>query len=178
MGYTKDKLDAIIDRIMREIFSKVRGISRRELVQTQYDRDFLARKNHVQRIKKDYEKAVKELKCLQDEIVKSLTGESEFSPQMLKVAIGAQEDKCFTLSKTLREAEQELENCEEILLGIAEKHREIISWAEANDNADIAAKKNIVSHIIDKVTVYRDYELKVELNISVEQFLDTIEYRA
>ena len=177
-GYTKDKLDAIIDRIMRDIFSKVRGISRRELVQTQYDRDFLARKNHVQRIKKDYEKAVKELKCLQDEIVKSLTGESEFSPQMLKVAIGAQEDKCFTLSKTLHEAEQELENCEEILLGIAEKHREIISWAEAYDNADIAAKKNIVSHIIDKVTVYRDYELKVELNISVEQFLDTIEYRA
>lgn len=177
-GYTKDKLDAIIDQIMRDIFSKVRGISRRELVQTQYDRDFLARKNHVQRIKKDYEKAVKELKCLQDEIVKSLTGESEFSPQMLKVAIGAQEDKCFTLSKTLHEAEQELENCEEILLGIAEKHREIISWAEAYDNADIAAKKNIVSHIIDKVTVYRDYELKVELNISVEQFLDTIEYRA
>ena len=177
-GYTKDILDGIIDQIMREIFSKVRGISRRELVQTQYERDFLAKKNHVQRMKKDYEKAEKDLQCLKNEIVKELTGESEFSPQMLKEAIEAQEAKRQSLSIALCEAEKELENCEEILYGIAERHRELMSWADAYDSADIAAKKNIVSHIIDKVTVYRDYELKVELNISVEQFLDTIEYRA
>ena len=97
---------------------------------------------------------------------------------MLKEAIEAQEAKRQSLSIALCEAEKELENCEEILYGIAERHRELMSWADAYDSADIAAKKNIVSHIIDKVTVYRDYELKVELNISVEQFLDTIEYRA
>lgn len=127
-------------------------------------------------MKKDYEKAEKDLKCLKDEIVKSITGESEFSPQMLKGAIEAQEEKCYVLSTALHEAEKELENSEALLLGIAEKYRDIISWADAYEQADIPAKKMIVSHIIDKVTVYRDYELKIELNISVEQFLDTIEY--
>ena len=82
------------------------------------------------------------------------------------------------MSVALHEAEKELENSEALLLGIAEKYRDIILWADAYEQADISAKKMIVSHIIDKVTVYRDYELKIELNISVEQFLDTIEYRA
>lgn len=43
------------------------------------------------------------------------------------------------------------------------------------NNADIAAKKMIVSRIIDRVDMYRDYEIKITLNISIEQFLNSIE---
>lgn len=36
-------------------------------------------------------------------------------------------------------------------------------------------KKMIVSHLIDRVDVSRGYDIKITLNISVEQFLETIE---
>ena len=39
----------------------------------------------------------------------------------------------------------------------------------------MATKKMVVSHLIDRVDIFRDYEIKITLNISVEQFLNTIE---
>ena len=43
------------------------------------------------------------------------------------------------------------------------------------NNADMAAKKMIVSRIIERVDMFRDYEIRITLNISIEQFLNTIE---
>jgi hypothetical protein len=39
----------------------------------------------------------------------------------------------------------------------------------------VATKKMICGYIIKKVTVSRDYQLKVEFNITVEQFLNGID---
>ncbi len=36
----------------------------------------------------------------------------------------------------------------------------------------MAAKKMIVSHLIERVDVFRGYKLKIRLNISIEQFFN------
>ena len=61
------------------------------------------------------------------------------------------------------------------LLAVSEKFDDMLEWAAMYNNADIAAKKMIVSRIIDRVDMYRDYEIKITLNISIEQFLNSIE---
>lgn len=66
-------------------------------------------------------------------------------------------------------------NAENNLLAVSEKFDDMLEWAAMYNNADIAAKKMIVSRIIDRVDMYRDYEIKITLNISIEQFLNSIE---
>lgn len=46
----------------------------------------------------------------------------------------------------------------------------IISWAEMYDTASVEAKKMIVSCLIKRVEVYRDYKLHIDFNIDFEQF--------
>mgnify|MGYP003411812616 CR=1 FL=1 len=48
---------------------------------------------------------------------------------------------------------------------------DMLEWAFAYDNASMSAKKMIVSHLIERVYVFRDYRLKVKFNMSIEQFL-------
>ena len=46
----------------------------------------------------------------------------------------------------------------------------IISWADMYDSASMESKKMIVSCLIRRVEVYRDYRLHIDFNIDFEQF--------
>ena len=49
-------------------------------------------------------------------------------------------------------------------------HNFIISWADMYDSASMESKKMIVSCLIRRVEVYRDYRLHIDFNIDFEQF--------
>lgn len=62
--------------------------------------------------------------------------------------------------------------CEEaVIVSIGEHYDEFLKCSDAYDTASISAKKTIVSRIIDRVDILRDYQLKIKLNISIKQFL-------
>ena len=174
-GYTVHKVDDTIDAFVRSILEKVRGINREEVIKAQNKTEIEARKRHIKELSQDCEKAESELRRLQSEIIKSLTGESVFTPEMLKPVIEAQERKYAGLKKALREAESELRDSENNFTALAEKFDTVLEWAAMYDNAEIAAKKMIVSRIIDRVDLNAGYDINIKLNISIEQFLNTIE---
>lgn len=174
-GYTVYKVDDTIDAFVRNILARVKAVDRGELIRARNQADILSRRNHVKQLFQAATKAENELQRLQGEIVKALIGESAFTPEMLRPAIEAQERKYAALMTEYKEAEADLHDSENNLLALSEKFDNMLQWAYLYDNADIAAKKMIVSRIIDRVDMYRDYEIRITLNISIEQFLNTIE---
>lgn len=174
-GYTVNKVDDIIDAFVRDILARVKAVDRSEVIRARSQADILSRKNHVKQLYQEASKAESELQRLQGEIIKSLTGESAFTPEMLRPVIEAQERKYADLMTAYKEAETDYYDAENNLLAVSEKFDDMLEWAAMYNNADIAAKKMIVSRIIDRVDMYRDYEIKITLNISIEQFLNSIE---
>ena len=57
-----------------------------------------------------------------------------------------------------------------MLQSLNAQYDDIISWAELYDTASIEARKMIVSCLISRVEVYRDYKLHIDFNIDLEQF--------
>lgn len=51
----------------------------------------------------------------------------------------------------------------------------LVECARAYDNATIAARKMIISQLIERVDVYRDYRLKVTFRINMRQLIDALE---
>ena len=51
------------------------------------------------------------------------------------------------------------------------QHDEILSFADLYDSAGIEAKKMVVSAMIRRVEVSRDYKLKIFFNFNLDQFL-------
>ena len=94
---------------------------------------------------------------------------------MLKAAMEKQERKIVELTASIKQAEEELNNAEESIYEIGDKFSDLMTWADLYDKADIHQKKMLISRIIERVDVYRDYDLKITMHISVEQFLNSIE---
>ena len=177
-GYTVEKLDRMVDAIIRGIFSKVKAIRREELLSIRYADERKAEEVCYAKMKADYEKAEVELKKLKDEIVKSVMGESAFSPELLTAAIQTQEQKCTQLRAAYLSAEKVKADSETHNASIAEKYDELLQWSEAYDKANMSTKKIIVSRMVDRVEVCRGYQLTIQLNISVEQFLISLDLAA
>lgn len=170
-GYTVGKLDAMIDLIIRGIFSRVQSLNRSEIVATCCQNDMTAKKALLVKSQKDLKKAEQDLQNLQNEVIKAVNGESSFAPETLNAIIRQQEQKCSELRVICAAAESEIENSEAEAVNISQKYDEILEWSAVYENASTSAKKVIVSNLIERVDVYRGYKLKVKLNISVEQFL-------
>ena len=174
-GYTVSKLDGIIDSIVRNIFSRVKNIGREDVLNACYYHETSSKRSFVQGLQREVDRADTELQKLKAEIVKALTGQSAFTPELLSSAIKEQESKCAELRGTLSMAEMELKNNEAQMEKLGQKYETLLAWSAAYENASMSAKKIIVSQMIERVDVYRDYHLKLKLNISVEQFLVSLE---
>lgn len=175
-GYTVHKVDNIIDTFIRSILEKVQAVDREELLTRQNQAEMSALKQHVSELRSASTKAAEDLKTLQGEIIKALTGDSVFTPEMLKPAIEAQERKYAETCQALREAEAKMNDSEKNLRNLTEQFDSVLEWASMYDSANIAAKKMIISHMVERVTVCTGYEISVKLKISIEQFLNTIEF--
>lgn len=174
-GYTVEKLDAMIDSIIRGIFSRVRSLNRKDVVNACVSNDLNAKKAFLRKAQKDYEKAEKDLQRLKSEIVNALTGASAFSPELLNNVIQEQSQRCEELRTALNEAEKDYAESDSQLEVRSQQYDDLLEWSAAYETASMSAKKVIVARMIERVDVYRGYQLKLKLNISVEQFLVSLE---
>lgn len=171
-GYTVEKLDAIIESIVRDIFSRVQDLKREDVLAICSRSELDEKKALLRKTQKDCERAERDLLKLKGEIINALKGESAFSPELLNDVIQGQEKRCEELREAQRRAEEELEESQTQTERIARQYDDLLEWSAA---FSISAKKVIVSRMIERVDVYRDYRLKLKLNISLEQFLVSLD---
>lgn len=174
-GYTARKLDGVIEALMRDIFSRVQRLTREEVLDACYRTQLQERQGVAKKIRSDYNKAENDLQYLKTEIVKAITGSSDFSPAVLNRAILEQEQKCNELRMALNDAEQAIHDVSLQGVGMDSQYDSLLEWANAFDLASPSAKKVIVSRIIERVDVYRDYRLVIKFRLGIDQFLTSID---
>ena len=169
-GYTAHILDGIIDKVVRQIFERMKAIPKSEIVNIRYREKMEERKTLLKSAKSDYAKAAAELDTLRAEVIKSLRGESAFSQDLLGSLISDYETKCLEVQHTMEVAQAAYDEGQAMLDTLNAQYDDIISWADMYDSASMEAKKMIVSCLIRRVEVYRDYRLHIDFNIDFEQF--------
>ena len=169
-GYTAHILDGIIDKVVRQIFERMKAIPKSEIVNIRYREKMEERKALLKSAKSDYAKAAAELDTLRAEVIKSLRGESAFSQDLLGSLISDCETKCLEVQRTMEAAQAAYDEGQAMLDVLNAQYDDIISWAEMYDSASMESKKMIVSCLIRRVEVYRNYRLHIDFNIDFEQF--------
>ena len=169
-GYTTHVLDGIIDKVIRQIFERMKAVPKSEIVNTRYQDKMVERKALLRAVKAEHTKAAAELDILKAEVIKSLRGESSFSQDLLSSLIAESETKCLEVQKRMESAQVAVDEGQAVLDSLNAQYNDIITWSEMYDSASIEAKKMIVNCLIKRVDVYRDYKLHIEFNIDFEQF--------
>ena len=169
-GYTASVLDGIIDKLIRQIFERMRAIPKSEIVGVRYQEKMKERKALLQAVRADYNKASADLAMLKAEVVKSLRGESSFSQDLLASLIADSETNCLKVKEQLDAAQAAYDEGQAVMASLNAQYDDIISWADMYDTASLEAKKMIVNCLIKRIEVYRGYKLHIDFNIDFEQF--------
>ena len=171
-GYTVHILDEIIDKAVRQIFSKMRGIPKEQIVTKRYEKENAERKNHLQDLQTQRNKAEKDLFALKTEVLACIKGESVLPRETLAEMITAQEEKLTELENLCEAASEELEKTAELMDKVSRLYDELISYADLYDSANFEAKKMIVNQIIRRVDVYRGYQINISFNFDLTPYIE------
>ena len=169
-GYTTHILDGIIDKLVRQIFERMKAIPKSEIVNVRYREKMEERKSLLHNVRADYTKVATELNTLKGEIVKSIKGESAFSTELLSSMITESEIKHAELQQNYENAQHSYNEGQAMLDSLNTQYYDIISWSDMYDSASFEAKKMIVNCLISRVEVTRNYKLHVDFNIDLDQF--------
>lgn len=170
-GYTLHILDGMIEDIVHEIFRKVGSLSKSEIIGASHKAKMNERKAALKKAQREYLKADKDLQGLKLEVVRAVNGNSAFPTDLLYSLIQETEQKCTELKAAYAAAQEEVEGSETIMQDLRVKYNQLIEWSNIYESADTAIRKMIVAQLIERVDVFKGYELKIKFTISVEQFL-------
>ena len=177
-GYTLHILDDVVDTILKDIFAKMKGVSKSEVISAKYANELELRKARLIMLNADYGKADDNLTLLKSEVVKSIRGESSFSTEMLSELIAEAEGECARLREQCDDAKREVKDTENLLRQLSDNFDELISWAELYEEATLEKKKMVVNALINRIEVSRDYKVKIDFNFDFEQFTNGLDHAA
>ncbi len=174
-GYTMHILDDIIVKILHQVFDRMKSATSDMIVGNACQKQMALLLGDLKRAKTENTKANTDYESLKAEVLKALQGKSALPTEVLNEMLEETRQRVLDTSRRVTELTLELENENSKVTEMQAEFDRIASWSEIFDSSDIATQKMICGYIIKRVRVYRDYQLSVEFNINVEQFLNGID---
>ena len=107
---------------------------------------------------------------LKQEVLKSLSGESLFDAAMLKSMLDENTAAIADAERRIAQYQDDREKEAERINFLAEQYRQIADWADEFDTANNDTKKMILTRIIEKITVDRNYHITMTFFITEDDF--------
>lgn len=174
-GYTMHILDDIIVDILHQVFEKMKSATSDMIIGSACQKQMALLQGDLKRAKAENTKANTEYESLKAEVLKAVQGKSALPVDVLNELLDETRQRVLDTSRRVSELTAELEGRNAKAAEMKAEFDRIATWSEIFDSSDIATQKMICGYIIKKVTVRRDYQLSVEFNINVEQFLNGID---
>ena len=168
-GYSVNKVDGIVDQLVRMKFSEIAAASESEILSSQHEKDIELARSKCEMAKKYLLDKQKELDDYKSETLKVIRGQSKLSIDLLNTLVAEAESQIQEAQASAETAETELQELLETSEGLKREYDQLLSWADLYDKSSFEAKKMIVSQFIRSVRVGRDYNIEVDFNVSFEE---------
>jgi len=168
--YSLVTLDGIIEKIVQNMFRRVRNAPQDALIQTQFDRRMADINLNLKRCTAELKTAVEVLSSLEEEIMKVIQGKSALNAELVNRKYEEAERDVNQKRSIVQHWEGEKAFSIKMLDEIRSQYVELKNWAAVFSNSPQDVKKMIVSKLIRAVHVKRGYEVFVEFRVCYDQF--------
>lgn len=169
-GYTAKKIDDVIDRLLHDFFSKLRGVPAEPLVKMQCAARIEECTALQKSAKQELDAATAEMNELKEEVLRIIRGESTFPQSVLTEMLRVAEKRVAEATERHNTAYKNAKDLDAFTAQLTKQVKQLQSWSILYDSAELAVKKMIASELISRVDVHSDYKLDIQINISYEQF--------
>ena len=108
-------------------------------------------------------------------MVKVLMGESIFDEATIKSMLDEKQEAIAKAEAYLEKLRVSAEDTEQKLQQLILQYRSISDWAEVFDAANNDEKKMILSRIVEKITIDKEYHLEMHFLITLDSFRCEVE---
>lgn len=174
--YGKTRLEPIV---IQEVKSFILKLQKRQLNKIFFEnikKSIKAKESEKDKIQKDINTLNKQLDALKEEVVKSLTGESKFSGDILNELIEKKQNEIVKTQNSLTNIIKEIKQLEIEMKDMENFNDEIINWNEKFDNLDIEEQRRLLLDVLDKIVVYKD-RIELKFDIRYEKFIENSSLR-
>ena len=169
--YRAEKVDGVIDALLREVFQKTRAVDVQTVVDRQMKSNAEETRRRLRSAKAELDKNLRERDRLESLMLDAMDGACVFTPEQLKRRLDRLEESIQQNRNTAESLKRELEDVDAKTALLQQEHKQLSCWADLYDKATTAEKKMICGHMIRRVEISRGYGLQVEFTISEAQCL-------
>lgn len=169
-GYSAEKLDGLVEKLVLQIFRRIKSIPESKLMAGQMERRTAEAASTLANLNSLHTAKSKELESYKSEVYKVIQGTSSWSGELLNELIAETKVSIEKLEGEISEAQAELDDCKRMVDNIRSEYNRILTWSDMYEGSSIEAKKMIMRQIIKKVHIGRHYEVKLELSISFAEY--------
>jgi DNA invertase Pin-like site-specific DNA recombinase len=170
-GYGVTTLDGIVEKAIHQLFDRIKTIPEDDMIQSQIQKQEADYKAQLTRAKVLCNRREKELSDYQSEVLKVIRGESKLSTTIINELIEKAEGTLQEAQKDEAHWAEELDSIQQKATDMHKLYGKVVSWSELFDTCNMAEKKMIVSQLIRQVRVWKDYRIKIDFNVNIEQLL-------
>ncbi len=173
--FTVHILDGLVEKAVLTMFENMKQVSASKVINDRYARETKQAKAKVEKLVAQVAEAQSEVETYKAEVGKCLRGTSKWDADLLRELLDEAQVKLSERQSQLDEAQIALEDCTARMSQIKLQHKELVSWSKIFAQSSTGAKKMILSKLIERIEVGRDYELNICFRISYAQFCGAVE---
>jgi len=168
--YAASKIDDAVGEVVRNYLMMIKATAKTVVLEKRYQTEIADLKVQQCEVSQENKKQKESLVKLAAEISKSLTGESNFTPDMLSMAIDDTKSQLQKSEDKLAQLNYEINNSQGAMKKLDHYYDQFHSCAVEFEDASPEERKMIVCQLIREVKVSRGYELDVVMDMNYEQF--------
>ena len=157
--YVAERVDKAVIEVIHQMFDSIKGAPSEEVLQKRFKKEMSSNKAKQTKINLELKKNINQLERLQDEIAATLTGDSVYSAEQLSSAIKTVEDRISTQKFQLEQLQNEVKSKKASIEAIRPMFEQFVGWAQEFDKCTIEQKKMIISQLVNRIELNKDYEL-------------------
>jgi hypothetical protein len=174
-GYTAHIVDEMVEAVIKGIFDRMKRTPESAVLSSCNEQVINDLDAQLRTVKTEHAKAAKELEALQTELVKVVMGQSELPRDILTKMINGSKAKLEETDKQAESLKERLDNSKENLAELKKQYSTLLNWSQIYDGAEMSVKKMIAAYMIQRVDVFRGYELRITLNMDIRQFMEGLD---
>jgi len=167
-GYTVSKLDNMIVEVVHRLFNQFKDIPKESILKQRFAEQVSKYKTELKDAKAIHKANLLEMKEYETEVLKIIRGESNFNSELLNKLYEEAQEKVAQSEHAVSLIEDQIDDNEKTKSTISKHLDNIQSWADIFDDCDMETKKMILSNIMKRIKVSRDYEIEIDLTITCE----------
>ena len=169
-GYSVAKVDKLMEEVVKVLFNRIKSVSRQDLLSRQFTQRMAEQQATLKQLQTTKAQKEKELASYKSEVYKAIQGQSSWNQDILNELIVETKSALESVEADLASAQKLVDDADKAVKDLGEQYDRFLTWADMFEGSTLEGKKMIMWQLIDKVHIYRDYKIEVDLKATAKEF--------